>query len=204
MVRECKHCNSTFELTRKDKMFCSKSCKNKHFSHIYRLNNSQKISEYNKIYRQQNKEKLALQHKKWREDNVEYIKNKKKEWQTQFKEKHGVSHTSFRRQSDINERIKHNVRVRINKAINSVNRTGSAVNELGCSIEEFKIYISELFKEGMTWDNYGEWHIDHIKPLDSFDLTDPKQFKQACNYSNLQPLWKLDNLSKGSKNPFEV
>jgi hypothetical protein len=51
----------------------------------------------------------------------------------------------------------------------------------------------------MTWDNYGDWHLDHKKPLISFDLTDLEQFRVAAHYTNLQPLWALDNLKKGSK-----
>ena len=51
----------------------------------------------------------------------------------------------------------------------------------------------------MTWDNHGEWHIDHIKPCASFDLTDADQQRECFNYTNLQPLWAKDNLSKGAK-----
>ena len=53
----------------------------------------------------------------------------------------------------------------------------------------------------MSWDNYGEWHIDHIMPLSTFDLTNPDQLKEACKYTNLQPLWAEDNLHKSSKLP---
>jgi hypothetical protein len=53
----------------------------------------------------------------------------------------------------------------------------------------------------MAWDNYGEWHLDHVIPLAHFDLTSPAQVKAACNYRNLQPLWASDNLSKGDKLP---
>jgi hypothetical protein len=71
---------------------------------------------------------------------------------------------------------------------------------LGCSLEEARNYIQSKFKEGMTWENYGlyGWHIDHIIPCASFDLKDPEQQKKCFNYTNLQPLWWHENLSKGA------
>lgn len=72
---------------------------------------------------------------------------------------------------------------------------------LGCSIEQFKQYLESKFKAGMTWENRGfsGWHVDHIKPLNSYDLTDSIQFEKACHYTNLQPLWALDNQVKYDK-----
>jgi hypothetical protein len=72
---------------------------------------------------------------------------------------------------------------------------------LGCTIQELKIHLESQFEEGMSWENYSKagWHVDHIRPCASFDLTDPTQQKQCFHYSNLQPLWAKDNLSKGSK-----
>jgi len=80
-------------------------------------------------------------------------------------------------------------------------KVGSAVQELGCTVEFLKSYLEERFKPGMSWENYGKlgWHIDHIRPLVLFDLTDPKQVKLACHYTNLQPLWAKENLSKGAR-----
>lgn len=86
-------------------------------------------------------------------------------------------------------------------AIRRVPKTGSAVKDLGCTIVEFRAYLETLFQEGMTWENYGEWHIDHIIPLSSFDLSDRDQVLKACHYTNLQPLWAKDNLRKGAKLP---
>ncbi len=70
---------------------------------------------------------------------------------------------------------------------------------VGCTVAELKTHLESQFKPGMSWDNRSEWHVDHIRPLASFDLTDPAQFKQAWHYSNLQPLWEAENLSKGCK-----
>lgn len=78
-------------------------------------------------------------------------------------------------------------------------KTGSAVRELGCSIEELILWLESQFQPEMSWKNYGLWHIDHRKPLSSFDLTKMDQVKVACHWSNLQPLWALDNLSKGAR-----
>ena len=78
-------------------------------------------------------------------------------------------------------------------------KNGSAVKDLGCSLEQLKRHLEDQFISGMVWENYGKWHIDHIKPLVSFDLTDRKQLIDACHYTNLQPLWVEDNLRKGSK-----
>ena len=73
------------------------------------------------------------------------------------------------------------------------------MSDLGCTIPELKQYLESKFQEGMTWENWGVhgWHIDHIIPLSSFDLTCREQFLKVCHYTNLQPLWAKDNLSKG-------
>lgn len=98
-------------------------------------------------------------------------------------------------------RLKHNLRSRINHAIKSNFKTGSAIDDLGCSIEFLKKYLENQFTHGMSWDNYGKtgWSIDHIKPLDSFDLTDRAQYLIASNYKNLQPLWATENSKKRNK-----
>ena len=91
------------------------------------------------------------------------------------------------------------LRQRLCKAIDGNYKAGSAVNDLGCTVEQLKQHLESKFSPGMSWDNWriDGWHIDHIKPLASFDLTDRKQFLEACNYTNLQPLWATDNLRKG-------
>ena len=87
------------------------------------------------------------------------------------------------------------------RIIKNNQKTGSAVGELGCTIDEFKVYIENKFQEGMSWENWKHdgWHLDHIKPLSSFDLTDREQFLEACHYTNLQPLWGWQNMQKHDK-----
>ncbi|KKK99258.1 hypothetical protein LCGC14_2634540 [marine sediment metagenome] len=112
-----------------------------------------------------------------------------------------------RKKFDINYKIKHILRSRLCAAIKNDYKSGSAVNDLGCSIEELKQHLENQFylhpktKEEMNWDNYSlhGWHIDHIIPLANFDLTSRCKFLEACCYNNLQPLWAEDNLSKGVK-----
>lgn len=76
-----------------------------------------------------------------------------------------------------------------------------AVKDLGCTIEELKVHLESLWKPGMNWDNHAHtgWHIDHIKPLSAFNLSDPEELKKATHYTNLQPLWYNENMSKGGK-----
>jgi hypothetical protein len=106
-----------------------------------------------------------------------------------------------RKQGDVNCHLACALRTRLNTALMKGYKSGSAVKDLGCSISYFRKYIEGLWTEGMNWDSYGRqgWHIDHIKPLVSFDLTDRDQLLQACNYKNMQPLWCYDNISKGGK-----
>jgi hypothetical protein len=96
-------------------------------------------------------------------------------------------------------RLAEALRSRLYQAIRWESKAGSAVSDLGCSIPELKQYLESKFQPGMTWDNYGQWHIDHINPLAKFDLTDREQFLQACHFTNLQPLWAVDNLAKRDK-----
>lgn len=132
------------------------------------------------------------------------ISNKNSEYQRVNKVKIATYQASYRKeklQNDPYYRLSLILRCRLNSAIKNKIKSGSAISDLGCSIEFFKDYIESKFEPGMTWDNHIKfgWHIDHIRPLASFDLSDPNQIKLACHYTNLQPLWWKDNLVKSKK-----
>ena len=127
------------------------------------------------------------------------------EWVLNNKIRHSAYQSDYKNHrygTDLLFKIKCVLRSRLNKAMRNKWKSGSSVDDLGCSIEEFKLYIESKFSTNMSWDNHSKrgWHIDHIIPLSAFDLTDPEQVKRACHYTNLQPLWAEDNESKGDKN----
>lgn len=103
--------------------------------------------------------------------------------------------------TDIHYRLARNLRNRLNMALKRSSRSGSAVRDLGCTIVELKFYLEGKFQDRMTWENWGMngWVIDHEVPLSFFDLTNREQFLKACHYSNLQPMWVKENVSKGAK-----
>jgi len=107
----------------------------------------------------------------------------------------------LRERTDPQFRLQCRLRNRLWDVMRGRQKAGSAVQNLGCSIAEFRCYLMALWKPGMSWENWGQygWHLDHIRPLASFDLTDPQQFALAAHFSNYQPLWWRDNIRKGAK-----
>lgn len=105
-----------------------------------------------------------------------------------------------RRAGDPGYRFTRNIRTRILMALKKGYKSGSAVKLLGCSVPDAMRYLETMFRDGMTWKNYGRrgWHVDHVKPLSSFNLSAPDRLAAACHYTNLQPLWWHENLSKGA------
>lgn len=103
--------------------------------------------------------------------------------------------------TNLNYRMSQILRSRLFAAIKGRFSGGSAVCDLGCSVEELKTHLEFQFQPGMTWENWAHdgWHIDHKIPLAKFDLTDREQLLRAVHYTNLQPLWAKDNLSKGAR-----
>lgn len=141
--------------------------------------------------------RAATSAKRWKQLNPERVKEQNRSWAKNNKDRRKTHRQKY--QKTLHFRIKNSLRTRLRLALLTKQKTGSAVRDLGCSISEFKIHLENQFQEGMSWENYGEWHIDHIRPLSSFDLSDREQLLVACHYTNLQPLWAADNLSKADK-----
>ena len=101
----------------------------------------------------------------------------------------------------IARRLRSRLRCALKRAVDGVlpQKSNKTLVLLGCSIEYFKKHIEQQFKPGMTWERFGEFHIDHIKPCAAFDLRDPEQQQMCFHYSNMQPLWPIENLKKGAK-----
>jgi len=98
----------------------------------------------------------------------------------------------------IQERLSCTIRSRIRSALKSKSPKSNKTRQLiGCDINYLKDWLQGRFKKGMTWGNYGEWHIDHIKPCAAFNLTKTEEQKRCFHFTNLQPLWKIENLRKG-------
>ncbi len=100
-------------------------------------------------------------------------------------------------------RLRRVLRSRVHNAIKKGKKGGSAITDLGCTLDQLKIYLESQFLIGMNWGNYGsgyeKWCIDHIKPLSQFDLTNREQFMEAANFRNLQPMWWIENTIKGAR-----
>ena len=169
----------------------------------YREKNKEKIKKYQDEYRILNGDEIKKQRKPYI-DNYNNRPDVKEKRRLQRLARKDIRNKMLmdRYHKDPNYRIVVNMRTRIGIALRQykdLKKTFSTLELLGCSIDEFVKFIEAKFTEGMTWDNYGEWHIDHIKPCVSFVLTDMEQQKLCFHYTNLQPLWQHDNLSKGSK-----
>jgi hypothetical protein len=172
----------------------------------YRKQNREKIKEREKAYRKQNREKIKKRQKAYYQQNAEKIKEQKKAYRKQNRDKMRIYYRN-KRKTDINFKLTENLRKRVRKVLNGKSKSKNTLKLLGCSVDFFKKHLENQFQPGMSWENYGNpngdhsecWHIDHIAPCASFDLSDPKQQQKCLHYSNLQPLWAGDNIRKGAK-----
>jgi ribosomal protein S27E len=182
----CSVCKKEFIRVVGNQKYCSKKC----------------YKEQHKKYLKLNIEKIQKSKHKW------YLKNRTKEINrvTKYRQIHkeeirksSSNYEKNRKKIDVNYRIRCYLASRIWKVLKGIDKSKSTIKLLGCSIEELKNHLASKFTKGMSWDNYGKWHIDHIKPCASFDLNKESEQRKCFHYTNLQPLWAEDNLSKGAK-----
>lgn len=154
----------------------------------YQKDNKSKVNMKNKRWADKNKSKVKTFQKKYREENRDIINAKaRKNWNESY-------------WNDVTFRLVRLIKLRYYHAIKSSDskKGGRTLEMIGCTIDQLKSHLQSLFLPGMSWDNYGKWHVDHIRPCASFDLKDIEQQKLCFNYINLRPLWEFDNLSKNS------
>ncbi|PYL06527.1 MAG: hypothetical protein DME33_13420 [Verrucomicrobia bacterium] len=106
-----------------------------------------------------------------------------------------------RRNNDPGFKLLLNLRGRIRAALKGAGKSRQTMQLIGCSIAELKAHLESLFMPGMSWSNYGEWHVDHVIPCCAFDLRSADDQRRCFHFTNLQPLWADDNFKKSGKNP---
>lgn len=151
-----------------------------------------------KEYYKKTKDERADYYKTYRVENKEYFREQSrnhyfnnKEWYREWNREQYKSDPGFK--------LKHLVAGRIHQGLKLYEtlKSDRTVEYLGCSISEYYEYLKSMFDENMSWDNHAEyWEIDHIKPIDAFDLNDEKQIYEAFHYTNTQPLEKSENREK--------
>lgn len=189
----------------------------KEYKKKYYLDNKERISKYGKKYKNINKEKIKKTYLKWYQKNKENILIKSKEYYEIHKKKilkkvknyykknrkkvieYNVKYRNKRRKSDIGIRLRDRLSKHIWDALKDNCKSNKTSVLIGCSIPKLKKHLEKQFKQGMNWNNYGKWHVDHIKPCASYDLSKPEEQRKCFHYTNLQPLWAEENFRKGNK-----
>jgi len=199
-----------------------------HVSRAYKQRNQLAVSQYNREYSREyarkNREKLTEQGREWRKKNADtfrahcskyYQENRDrilanvKQHAQKNKEARSVyirEWARIQRQENPIFRMISALRGHVNKNLLRQGRS-SSMDLVGIDIEGLRAYLQSLFLPGMSWENYGKWHLDHIIPIkhfkDNYDLSDPEVQRRCFHYTNLQPLWAIDNMSKGAKTTYE-
>ena len=177
---------------------------NRKYKEVNREKNREYHKEYSKNYYSKFKDTIKEKYKAKR--NVYYAKNREKirnitkAW---FKNNPNYRNNYFksRRKIDVSYRLNSNIKRGINRSLSNGKKGYGWEKMLGYTVRDLMVYLENLFQPGMTWKNYGEWHIDHIIPISlwEFDSYDDREFKQCWALCNLQPLWAEDNLRKSNK-----
>jgi hypothetical protein len=160
----------------------------------------------NSKYYKKNKENISIWYKDWSKENKEYLKDKHTKWREENREhvnKYAREYEAKRCANDPKYKLGKRTRTALYTCLKEANvaKYRSTFQLLGYTIEELMSHLESLFTTGMTWDNYGEWHVDHKKPMTSFNFktVDDPEFKECWSLDNLRPLWEFDNLSKGPR-----
>lgn len=161
----------------------------------------QRAKELRAEYRKNNLEREREMNRQYNAENKEYLYEKKKEYiaANPDRVRRWWRNDMDRRLSNPETKLIHYQRTRINQALRGKGKSKQTLELIGCTAAEFKAHIESQFQEGMSWDNYGEWHVDHIKPCSIFNLLLDRDQEVCFNFRNTQPLWASDNLSKGNK-----
>jgi len=169
---------------------------------VYAEANKEKLKEYNKSYHEANKDKHTEYKRVHYHTNKEEYRNRSKKYQQNNKERIKERRKAHYEEIKTNPSLalqaaKSKLRVAVYNAFKRIRKNKPTDTQalLGCSWEEAKSHMESLFKEGMSWQNHGEWHIDHIRPVSSFTEDD---LDLMNHISNLQPLWASENLEKSN------
>jgi hypothetical protein len=169
--------------------------------------NRERILVMRKAYHKANAATICARSKKWREENhdqfISYLDRYRLENKAKLHEQQRAL-KALKRKKDPLYRLQLRLRWRLWSVVRGIKGyTQKTKDLLGCSLTEFKSHLESLFQAGMSWDNYGEWHIDHIIPCARFDFSSESQQKACFHYTNLQPLWGRDNAAKGARDNTE-
>ena len=169
--KQCTTCNITKPI---DKFKTNAKSSDNYY---YKCNDCWKPIEWNKEKQKQSEKKYVDSHK----DKI------KEKWKKQRKQ--------------INRRIRHSLNCRIGEMLHSQRtyKCNKTVTYIGCDIKFLKTWFEYLFEANMTWDNYGEWHIDHVIPCGSFNFENDTDQRQCFNWTNMRPCWKIENIKKSDK-----
>ena len=152
------------------------------------------------------KERLKKNHKNWSENNREHLNEYHKEWREKNIDKHREYKRKYeknRKDTDPLYKLISNFRTAIYQVLkeNNINKNGHYFEILKYTPEDLILHLETKFTDGMTWDNYGEWHVDHVKPISSYIILEigDDEFMNCWSLNNLQPLWGKENISKSNK-----
>lgn len=164
------------------------------------------LKEARKRYEVKHKEERDLYKKEWSQRNKDYRKQYHKEWREKNKESYQEYKRVYektKKDSDPTYKLACYTRTAIYTCLKerNVDKYKNTFDLLPYALEDLITHLENKFQDGMNWENYGQWHVDHIKPMVSFNIIEPtdKEFQECWSLSNLRPLWGHENLSKGSK-----